>query len=247
MLTAATVQIAACLKLARALARTETIEEVYAIALDVLSEPLAVTRSSILLLNDDGVMRFGESRGLTDAFRQALEGTLPWTADTLDPQPVVVSDVTLEPALARHVAMFQADGIAALVFMPLVSLGRVTGAIVLGYDRPDALEADAVQMATLVASQVAFAAERTRALEHARRSESRLRFALDAVNMGTWEWDLRSQSIRWSENLERIHGITPGSFDGTFEGYRREIHTDDRAYVLASLQQTLSDGSPYEV
>ena len=45
----------------------------------------------------------------------------------------------------------------------------------------------------VIAAQVAFAVERTTAEEQARRSEERLRFALDAASMGTWDWDLATQ------------------------------------------------------
>ena len=78
---------------------------------------------------------------------------------------------------------------------------------------------------------MAFAVERTTAEEQARRSEERLRFALDAAAMGTWDWDLTSR-VQWSDNLERIHGLPAGTFDGTFASYEREIHPDDRERVL---------------
>ena len=88
---------------------------------------------------------------------------------------------------------------------------------------------------------------RTRTEEEARRDEERLRFALDAASMGTWDWDLVTNAVRWSDNLERIHGLPPGTFDGTFASYEREIHPDDRAAVLASIQRAIAEGVPHEV
>ena len=102
-------------------------------------------------------------------------------------------------------------------------------------------------MAELIAAQVAFAMARMRTEEAARRSEERLRFALDAAAMGTWDWDLSTQTVRWSDNLERIHGLPPGTFDGTFASYEREIHPDDRDRVLASAHRAIADGVPHEV
>jgi PAS domain-containing protein len=50
--------------------------------------------------------------------------------------------------------------------------------------------------------------------EHAeealRASDERLRLALEAGRMGTWDWDIRSNRITWSDNLEQIHGIPGG-------------------------------------
>src|SRR3712207_9196793 len=47
--------------------------------------------------------------------------------------------------------------------------------------------------------------------------------------LGTWDWDLVGQTVQWSENLERLHGVAPGAFDRTFASYERHIHPDDRA------------------
>ena len=89
--------------------------------------------------------------------------------------------------------------------------------------------------------------QRNQVVEALQTATKRLRFALDAANMGTWDWDVRTQSVRWSDNVERIHGLPPGSFDGTFQSYEREIHSEDRERVLASIQRALSEGVPHEV
>ena len=99
----------------------------------------------------------------------------------------------------------------------------------------------------MIAAQVAFAVERTRAEEQARRSEERLRFALDAASMGTWDWNLMTNEVQWSDNLARIHGLPPDAFDGTFASYEREIHPDDRERVLASVKRALTEGVPHDV
>ena len=65
--------------------------------------------------------------------------------------------------------------------------------------------------------------------------------------MGTWEWDCHRRRCRWSENLEQIHGLPPGTFDGTFESYEREIHPDDRDRVFASLRRAIEEGVPHDV
>jgi two-component system CheB/CheR fusion protein len=80
-----------------------------------------------------------------------------------------------------------------------------------------------------------------------RDSEQRLRLALEAGRMGTWEWDLRSNRVLWSRGLEAIHGLAAGSFAGTFEAYRQDIHPEDRQYVERAIQATLQDGSEHHI
>jgi signal transduction histidine kinase/CheY-like chemotaxis protein len=164
--------MAVCLTLTRAISQTRTVEEICDIALLALADGLGVSRSSILLFDDDGVMRFAAWQGISQEYRVAVEGHTPWRPDTADPEPVVVADVTLEPSLAAFLPTIQHEGIAAMAFIPLVSLGRVIGKFMLYYDEPHALSTDELQLAGLIAWPVAFAVERTRAEAQARRSEA---------------------------------------------------------------------------
>jgi PAS domain S-box-containing protein len=76
--------------------------------------------------------------------------------------------------------------------------------------------------------------------EALRASESRLQLALEAGRMGAWEWTIAEGRVRWSETLERIHGLEPGTFDGTFEAYQSDIHPQDREVVFAAVERTLA-------
>ncbi len=247
MVGVADTKLKVCLSLTAAISRSRTVEEIYGAALDALAEGLGVSRSSILLFDRDGVMRFKAQRGLSEAYRAAVEGHTPWTPETSDPEPIVVADVSREPSLRPFLPIIEAEGIAAMAFIPLLSLGRVIGKFMLYYPVPHELGADELQLAGVVAAQIAFAVERRRAEEKARRSEERLRFALDAASMGTWDWDLTTDDVRWSANVEGLHGLPPGTFDGTFATYEREIHPDDRARVLATARRSIEHGVPYEV
>ena len=83
--------------------------------------------------------------------------------------------------------------------------------------------------------------------ETLRESEERLRLALDAGRMGSWEWRIGSHRVTWSPGLEAIHGLEPGTFEGTFEAYQSDIHPEDREYVLDSLRKTLQEGKEHRI
>jgi PAS domain S-box-containing protein len=78
-------------------------------------------------------------------------------------------------------------------------------------------------------------------------SEERLRFALDAGRIGAWEWNVRSGRVSWSEGLERLHGLEPGVFDGTYEAFMALVHPDERERLVAAIQCTLETGAPYSL
>jgi len=239
--------IAVCESLARAISGTRTVDEIYDIALDALTEGIEVSRASILLFDADGVMRFTAWRGLSEEYRRAVEGHTPWRPDTEGAEPVVVSDVARDPSLAPFLPVIRREGIAGMAFIPLVSFGRVIGKFMVYLDEPRELSEEEVHLAALIASHVAFAVERTRTAAQANRSEARLRYVLDAASMGTWDWDLARQTVRWSDNLQRLHGLGPDSFDGTFAAYERHIHPDDRERVHASIRRAIEDGVPHDV
>src|ERR1043166_2620750 len=74
-----------------------------------------------------------------------------------------------------------------------------------------------------------------------------VRAALEAGQIGIWSWDIGSGAIRWSDNMEDIHDLPAGSFDGTFSSFQQDIHPDDRAEVQAAIQESLRSGKPYHV
>ncbi len=78
-------------------------------------------------------------------------------------------------------------------------------------------------------------------------SEERLRLALDAGRMGSWEWNIASGAVIWSATLEKIHGLAEGEFAGTFEAYQRDIHPDDRTHVLKAIENTLQQGKVHHI
>lgn len=83
--------------------------------------------------------------------------------------------------------------------------------------------------------------------EALRASEQRLQVALEAGRMGAWEWDIASGKVAWSSSLEEIHGLKPGTFGGTFEDFKREIHPEDIASVLAQVQRALETRRDHHV
>ena len=43
-------------------------------------------------------------------------------------------------------------------------------------------------------------------------SKERLDLALEASNLGTWDWNIESGAVKWSDNVESIFGLGRGEF-----------------------------------
>ena len=94
---------------------------------------------------------------------------------------------------------------------------------------------------------------RTRTLpncgRHGRRRRQRGAAAagLDAGRMGVWDWNIRTGDLKWSDSLEPLHGLAPGTFGGTFDHFQQLIHPDDRDAVNAAIRQALETGGEFYV
>ncbi len=78
-------------------------------------------------------------------------------------------------------------------------------------------------------------------------SEERLRLALVAGRMGVWDWNVRTGGLKWSDSLEPLHGLAPGTFGGTFDHFQQLIHPDDRGAVNGAIRQSLEAGGEFYV
>lgn len=83
--------------------------------------------------------------------------------------------------------------------------------------------------------------------ERARLSEERLRLALEAAHMGTWDWDILSGNLTYSATTEAIYGLAPGSFHGTYESFLKSLHPEDRELVTQAIRSTLEEGADYNI
>jgi PAS domain S-box-containing protein len=81
----------------------------------------------------------------------------------------------------------------------------------------------------------------------ARREEERLRVALAAGRMGTWEWDRNGNLVVWDHRMDELVGLDGSSFSGTFDDYVELVHPDDRADVVATIERSVELGGMHEI
>ena len=95
-----------------------------------------------------------------------------------------------------------------------------------------------------VKRDVTLAIESQKALEE---SEERLRLALNAASMGTWDWNILTGKVTWSANLEALFGFRPGEFDGTYETFLACIHPEDQEFVVESIKRAVYNKEDYDI
>ncbi|MFN4156218.1 MAG: sensor histidine kinase [Paracoccaceae bacterium] len=64
---------------------------------------------------------------------------------------------------------------------------------------------------------------------------------------GVWRWKIDSNALEWTQNLEHVHALPAGSFDGTLASFQNDLHPDDATEVWQSIRASIETGSPYRV
>ncbi len=68
-----------------------------------------------------------------------------------------------------------------------------------------------------------------------KENEEHLRLALEAAQMGTWDWNALTNEIKWSTRHEQLFGLAPGTFVGSYEAFISCVHPDDRETINQAL------------
>lgn len=81
--------------------------------------------------------------------------------------------------------------------------------------------------------------------ESLQQSEERLRLALDAGHMGSWDWNLLTNEVSWSSGTEVLFGLAPGTFEGTFEAVLKLLHPNEHEPTAEILAEVFATGIDY--
>src|SRR5262249_5539528 len=84
--------------------------------------------------------------------------------------------------------------------------------------------------------------EEKRASESLRINQERLNLAQKASQAGSFEWNIRTNAVIWSEETEAIFGLAPGSFGGAYEDWTRCVHPEDLSRAEQELRRAIADG-----
>jgi PAS domain S-box-containing protein len=150
------------------------------------------------------------------------------------------------------VLRFRQLGAAASSFVVglIATVGTMTGAVpIAGTDATTRVQIIQALVGLLAVSLLVVGAtlvERETANEAVRQTADRLAEAQALTHIGSWEWDIATDRIDWSDELYRIFGLAPHSIDLTYEAIFERVHPDDRARVDAALRRAYADRVPVD-
>jgi len=220
-------------------------------------EHIAADRAYLFLFSEDGAR---------------MSNTHEWCADGIEPQRdkvqnlpremapwwwqricaggmVVVPDVVaLPPEAAAEKAIFEDQQIQSLFAFPLQKKGKTYGFI--GFDavrsRRDWADED-VELLRVVADVISSALARKRAERAMVLHKERLRRGQQFANIGTWDWNIQSGELYWTERIAPLFGYPVGELETSYDNFLAAIHPDDRQAVTDAINACVERDVPYEI
>jgi PAS domain S-box-containing protein len=89
---------------------------------------------------------------------------------------------------------------------------------------------------------------RTKKIEQAlEENRERLRRGQLYANIGTWDWNILTGELYWTERIGPLFGYAPGELETTYENFLAAIHPDDRDAVTAAVAACVEQDVPYAI
>ncbi|HEY9624631.1 MAG TPA: PAS domain S-box protein [Crinalium sp.] len=159
---------------------------------------------------------------------------------------IVVDDVDRDPRTAgMGAAAYDAIQTKSLLCVPLVKEGRFVALLVLHHVCVRHWTEEDVVLMERIAQKTWLAVERSRAEAELRESEAHLQLALKVGRMGTWDWDMQTDALLWSEGHFTVLDLQPNECEPSYEVWASRVHPDDLAKADLKFQQAIAEKKEY--
>ncbi len=78
-----------------------------------------------------------------------------------------------------------------------------------------------------------------------RQMSERLQLAVQAADVGIWDWDVANDRLTWDRTLCRLYGFESQHQEGSYQIWVESVHPDDLPEAQAAFQRFLNDGHPF--
>jgi PAS domain S-box-containing protein len=152
-------QFQAIYELASSVAHTENIEDVFTATLDALERAIGATSGAVLLMDEDGLMRFKASRSLSDLYRMGFEKE-SFALQVEARKPVVIPDVVaIDMVHLKTITL--CEGIRSTALIPLVGERRLIGSVMVCFGEPHSFTDAEMNLLHAISYHAGYAIDRT--------------------------------------------------------------------------------------
>ena len=226
------------------IAKGEPLVDILDVLVRATEEQIEGGVCSILICDRDGILHLGAAPNLPDAYNQAIEGLVigegvgSCGTAAFRKEPVIVTDITTDPLWQNFKELALAHNLRSCWSFPAIaSDGSVLATFAVYHHDIHIPQPRELEAISLAANIVKIAIEREQATQNLeqlnreledrveqrtealRQSEARLREAQQIAHLGSWELDVVTQKVTWSEEIFTILSLDPDSTTLTHEEF----------------------------
>ena len=145
-------------------------------------------------------------------------------------------------------------GYNASIALPIIIDNRVNGVLTLYARNADAFQLEEVDLLKNLVNDLSFSINAIRVRDRQKqleadlqKSESRNRLAQKSAQVGIWEWDIKADTLFWSDETYRIFQKKKGEFIPSNEAIIGNILPEDKQRVLTEIQEATSKGGLFDI
>ncbi|MDZ4713506.1 MAG: PAS domain-containing protein [bacterium] len=149
-------------------------------------------------------------------------------------------------ASSKRLSVAYECGLKTGIRVPIIVNGSIAG--VLKFFKQESQEPDESILGciTNIGIELGSLLEKLETINLIKKSESLLNDAQKIAKIGSWEWDVTSNMISWSQGMYTVFELTEDTFKPTFEGFVDRVHPEDREKVKSIMGQALKEKSGFK-
>ena len=169
------------------------------------------------------------------------------SAEMIAGRTVINNDSETDPRTADEFhQIYEKTGERSYVTVPLLREGRWVASLWLSDDQPRQWSKQDVELLETIAERTWTAIERLRIDEALRVSRERLQLTTEAAQVGTWQWDIKTNQIYWSAVHKRMWGYEPTDGPVDYEEWARLVNKEDLLLAEAAIARAFRGEGDYE-
>ncbi|WP_439559314.1 PAS domain-containing protein [Dyadobacter sp.] len=160
---------------------------------------------------------------------------------------IVVKDIATDPVWEEHKELALKHHLLACWSHPIIlSDDTVIATFAVYYRKIKAPNEEELKFVAKAVALLTVILENRRNLDLIAENAMLISQGQELARFGTWQWDIESNVVSWSDTLYAIYGVERGTYKPSFEGYLAMVHPADRDRVRAGLEYAMENRTDIE-